>query len=80
MLSADTRSLKVWNKNDGSNFTSIDLPGDVSDFVVLRSQHNMVAPYECDDSGVIAICCDVPRVQVHYIPQLGVAPRWASFL
>lgn len=80
VLSADTRSLKVWHKADGRNFTSIDAPADISDFCLLRSQHNMVAPYECDDSGVVAICCDVPRVQVHFIPQLGVAPRWASFL
>ncbi|RNF27367.1 ribosome biogenesis protein ENP2 [Trypanosoma conorhini] len=80
VLSADTRSLKVWNKKDGSNFTSIEAPADITDFCVLRSQHNMTEPYECSDSGVICICCDAPRVQVHFIPQLGVAPQWASFL
>ncbi|KAK7194391.1 hypothetical protein NESM_000355300 [Novymonas esmeraldas] len=80
VLSADTRSLKVWNKQDGSNFTTIDAPADITDFSLLRSQHNMVAPYECGDSGVVAICCDVPRVQVHFIPQLAAAPQWASFL
>lgn len=80
LLSADTRSVKVWSKNDGANFTSIEAPADISDFCVLRSQHNLVDPYQCDDSGVIAICCDTPRVQVHFIPQLGVAPRWAAFL
>ncbi|TPP52005.1 hypothetical protein CGC20_5110 [Leishmania donovani] len=80
VLSADTRSLKVWNKHDGSNFTTIDAPADITDFTLFKSQHNMVAPYESDDSGVVALCCDVPRVQVHFIPQLGAAPRWASFL
>ncbi|KAF5222382.1 hypothetical protein ECC02_004663 [Trypanosoma cruzi] len=80
ILSADTRSLKVWNKKDGSNFTSIEAPADITDFCVLRSQHNMAEPYECSDSGVVCICCDAPRVQVHFIPQLGVAPQWASFL
>ncbi|ORC87553.1 uncharacterized protein TM35_000211590 [Trypanosoma theileri] len=80
VLSADTRSLKVWSKKDGSNFTSIETPADITDFCLLRSQHNMVEPYECSDSGVVCICCDTPRVQVHFIPQLGVAPRWASFL
>lgn len=80
ILSADTRSLKVWNKHDGSNFTTIDAPADITDFTLFKSQHNMVPPYACDDSGVVAICCDVPRVQVHFIPQLGAAPRWASFL
>ncbi|KAG5476702.1 hypothetical protein CUR178_03875 [Leishmania enriettii] len=80
VLSADTRSLKVWNKHNGSNFTTIDAPADITDFTLFRAQHNMVAPYESDDSGVVAICCDMPRVQVHFIPQLGAAPRWASFL
>ncbi|KAG5476426.1 hypothetical protein LSCM1_04131 [Leishmania martiniquensis] len=80
VLSADTRSVKVWNKHDGSNFTTIDAPADITDFTLFRAQHNMVAPYECDDSGVVAICCDVPRVQVHFVPQLGAAPRWAAFL
>lgn len=80
ILSADTRSVKVWNKADGCNFTSIEAPGDITDFCLLRGQHNMVEPFQCDDSGVVAICCDVPRVQVHFIPQLGAAPRWATFL
>eukprot|EP00331_Platyophrya_macrostoma_P010867 CAMPEP_0176429192 /NCGR_PEP_ID=MMETSP0127-20121128/13576_1 /TAXON_ID=938130 /ORGANISM="Platyophrya macrostoma, Strain WH" /LENGTH=641 /DNA_ID=CAMNT_0017810973 /DNA_START=24 /DNA_END=1949 /DNA_ORIENTATION=+ len=80
ILTADTRSVKVWNKHSGANFTTIETPADIYDFTVLRAQHNMVAPYECDDSGVITICCDTPRVQVHFIPQLGVAPRWAAFL
>ncbi|ESL06158.1 hypothetical protein TRSC58_06172 [Trypanosoma rangeli SC58] len=80
VLSADSRSLKVWNKRDGSNFTSIEAPADITDFCVLRSQHNIAEPYDCSDSGVVCICCDAPRVQVHFIPQLGVAPQWASFL
>lgn len=80
IISADTRSIKVWNKRDGTNFTTLEAPADIYDFAVLKAQHNMVSPFESDDSGVIAICCDTPRVQVHFIPQLGIAPRWASFL
>lgn len=80
LLSADTRAVKIWNRRDGSNFTTIEAPAEIYDFAVLRVQHNMTEPYECDDSGILAICCDTPRVQVHFIPQLGIAPRWASFL
>eukprot|EP00796_Vickermania_ingenoplastis_P010506 gene10506-7295_t len=80
VLSADTRAVKVWNKTDGANFTSVEAPATITDFCVLRGQHNMVEPFRCDDSGVLAICCDTPRVQVHFIPQLGAAPRWATFL
>ncbi|CUG93113.1 Hypothetical protein, putative [Bodo saltans] len=80
IVSADTRSVKVWNKRDGSNFTTLETPADIYDFTFLKAQHNMVSPFESDDSGIICICCDTPRVQVHFIPQLGIAPRWASFL
>lgn len=80
VISADTRSVKVWNKTDGTHFTSVDAPADISDFCLFRSQHHMVEPFTCDDSGVLAVCCDVPRVQVHFIPALGTAPQWASFL
>jgi ribosome biogenesis protein ENP2 len=82
VLSADTRSLKIWSKTDGANFTTIDSPpsADIYDFCLLKAQHNLAPPYECDDSGVICMCCDTSRVQVHFIPQLGVAPKWASFL
>lgn len=80
IVSADTRSVKVWNKADGSHFTSVEAPADITDFCLFRSQHHMVEPFACDDSGVLAVCCDVPRVQVHFIPSLGVAPRWATFL
>ncbi len=80
ILSADTRSIKVWSKRDGNNYTTLETQADIYDFTVLKAQHNMVAPYESDDSGIVCICCDTPRVQVHFIPQLGIAPRWASFL
>ena len=80
VLSADTRSLKIWSKLDGTNFTTLDSPVDIYDFTLLKAQHNLAPPYECDDSGVVCLCCDAPRVQVHFIPQLGVAPKWASFL
>lgn len=80
ILTADTRSVKVWNKADGSNFTTLEAPAPISDFLVLKAEHNLASPYECDDSGVICIACDTPKVQVQFVPQLGVAPRWAAFL
>ena len=80
IISADKRAIKVWNKHDGSNFTTLETPAEIYDFTVLKAQHNLAAPYECDDSGIIAIACDMPRVQVQFVPALGIAPKWASFL
>ncbi len=80
VCSADTQALKVWGKTDGANFTTLEAPAQIYDFTVVKSQHNLAAPYECADSGVFCLCCDTPKVQVHFVPQLGVAPKWSSFL
>eukprot|EP00658_Telonema_sp_P-2_P031603 TRINITY_DN23610_c0_g1_i4.p1 TRINITY_DN23610_c0_g1~~TRINITY_DN23610_c0_g1_i4.p1 ORF type:complete len:666 (+),score=201.25 TRINITY_DN23610_c0_g1_i4:247-2244(+) len=81
IISADTRSIKVWNRQTGANFTTLESPGvDVYDFIVLKAQHNIAYPFESDDSGVICMACDTPKVQVQFVPQLGIAPNWASFL
>jgi hypothetical protein len=80
VVSADTGSVKIWDRHDGANFTTIEAPAEIYDFTVVKSQHNLAAPYKCADSGVICLCCDTPKVQVHFVPQLGVAPKWSSFL
>ena len=80
IITADTKGLKIWSKQDGANFTTLEAPATVYDFCVLKAEHNMAPPYVSGDSGVICVCCDTPRVQVHFIPQLGVAPKWCSFL
>ncbi|EPY18717.1 ribosome biogenesis protein ENP2 [Strigomonas culicis] len=81
IVSADTRSVKIWEKESGTNFTSIEAPAEIFDFMFFKREANKTAPpYAADDSGVLAICCDAPRVQVHFTPQLAPAPRWASFL
>ena len=80
ILSADRRTLKVWQRHDGQNFTTIEGHADIYDFTVLRAQHNLVAPFASPDSGVICLCCDAPRIAVHFIPQLGPAPKWCSYL
>uniref|UniRef100_A0A7S1MBJ9 NUC153 domain-containing protein n=1 Tax=Neobodo designis TaxID=312471 RepID=A0A7S1MBJ9_NEODS len=80
VLSADTQALRIWDKTSGKNFTTIDAPATIHDFVVMRAQHNLAEPYECADSGVIALACDTPKLQVHFVPSLGAAPRWAGFL
>lgn len=81
IISSDTRSIKVWNRQSGANFTTLESPGvDVYDFIVLKAQHNIAYPFESDDSGIICMACDTPKVQVQFVPQLGIAPNWASFL
>ena len=80
VVSADTGGVKIWDKNDGKNFTAVECPAEVYDFTFFRRLNNLAAPFQCADSGVICIACDTSRVQVHFIPQLAPAPRWSSFL
>jgi hypothetical protein len=53
----------------GANLSSIEPPGgDINDVCVLK------------DSGLLMLALDAPRLQNYFIPALGPAPRWCSFL
>lgn len=53
----------------GDNLSSIEpAGGDINDVCVLR------------DSGLVLLALDAPRLQNYFIPALGPAPRWCSFL
>lgn len=68
ILSADSKIIKLWNPDTGQNFTSIE-PG----FPI-----NEVCVYK--DSGLIFLANEFPKNSVYFIPELGEAPRWCSFL
>lgn len=81
IISADKRTVKIWDRESGANMTAVEAPGaDIFDIMVCKQQNNMVAPYRCADSGVLLIACDCPKVQTHFIPDLGRAPAWCTFL
>jgi len=68
IISMDKRCCKIWNRYDGKPFTSIE-PG--------TGLNNLcVAP----DSGMMFLANEAPKVLVYYIPTLGPAPKWCSFL
>ncbi|MEW5309812.1 MAG: hypothetical protein WDW38_001668 [Sanguina aurantia] len=70
VISADTRIVKVWDASTGEGYTSIEpsAGGDINDICVWPG------------SGLIMMGCDAPRIEAYFIPSLGPAPRWASFL
>lgn len=82
VASADSRAVKIWDRESGANMTAVEAPNcDIYDIMFAKQEHNMaVAPYKSPDSGVLMMACDCPRVQVHFIPDLGRAPRWCTFL
>jgi ribosome biogenesis protein ENP2 len=68
VMSSDTKIVKIWNKNDGSVFTNIEPPEDINDTCVFG------------DSGLVMMAVEGVQMQSYYIPSLGPAPQWCSFL
>lgn len=68
VISSDAKAIKIWNKLNGDMFTSIQPTADINDTCVV------------DNSGLIMAAGEQHRVQAWYIPALGAAPRWCSFL
>ncbi|KAI4170691.1 MAG: hypothetical protein LQ343_004790 [Gyalolechia ehrenbergii] len=68
ILSADKRIIKIWNPEDGSPWTSVEPAVDL----------NCVT--WCKDSGMLLTANEGRQQHSFFIPQLGPAPRWCSFL
>ncbi|KAJ5081589.1 WD40 repeat-like protein [Penicillium alfredii] len=68
ILSADKRIIKIWDPRDGSPWTSVEPAVDI----------NSVA--WCKDSGMILTANEGRQQHSFFIPQLGPAPKWCSFL
>jgi ribosome biogenesis protein ENP2 len=68
ILSADKRIIKLWDEIDGKAWTSVEPAVDI----------NSVA--WCKESGMILTANEGKQQHAFFIPQLGPAPRWCSFL
>ncbi|KAJ3517899.1 hypothetical protein NLJ89_g215 [Agrocybe chaxingu] len=69
VLSADKKVIKIWDRNSpASNFVSITPVNDLNDV------------HHLPGSGIIMTANEGIQMGTYYIPQLGPAPRWASFL
>jgi len=68
ILSADKRIIKIWDTRDGTPWTSVEPAVDL----------NSVA--WCKDSGMLLTANEGRQQHAFFIPQLGPAPKWCSFL
>ncbi|KAE8453521.1 hypothetical protein EG329_010382 [Mollisiaceae sp. DMI_Dod_QoI] len=68
ILSADKRIIKLWDEADGKPWTSVEPAVDI----------NFVA--WCKNSGMILTANEGKQQHAFFIPQLGPAPKWCSFL
>lgn len=68
VMSMDAKVLKLWDRMTGRAFTSV-MPGvDLNDLCLVGN------------SGLFFLANEEKKVLSYYIPSLGPAPRWCSFL
>ncbi|KAI0360465.1 hypothetical protein OH77DRAFT_1586069 [Trametes cingulata] len=69
LLSADKKVIKIWNRNSPEvNFTSITPANDINDV------------HHIPGSGLLLLANEGIKMTSYFIPQLGPAPKWCSFL
>ncbi|KAI0938584.1 hypothetical protein AcW1_001718 [Taiwanofungus camphoratus] len=69
VLSADKKVIKIWDRNSPeTNFASITPVQDINDV------------HHVPNSGLLMLANEGIQMTTYFIPQLGPAPRWCSFL
>ncbi|XP_063918369.1 nucleolar protein 10 [Zophobas morio] len=68
IFSMDSSVVKIWDKNNGKLYTSIEASTEFNNLCVVPN------------TGLFFIATENTKIQTYYIPSLGPAPRWASFL
>lgn len=69
LASADSKVIKVWHKDEPtSNHFSLHPPAPLFNL------------HPIPNTGLMFVATDSPQLSSYYIPELGPAPKWASFL
>ncbi|XP_028995324.1 nucleolar protein 10 [Betta splendens] len=68
VVSSDSKIIKMWNKDNGKVFSSIQPQTNINDVCLYPN------------SGMLFTANEDPKMNTFYIPALGPAPRWCSFL
>lgn len=68
IMTSDKRIAKVWNRLDGKPFTAMEPSVDINDVAYVK------------ESGMFFLANEGMPMHAYYIPNLGPAPKWCSFL
>ncbi|RYP03002.1 hypothetical protein DL764_005456 [Monosporascus ibericus] len=68
ILSADKQLIKIWDEHNGDTWTSVEPATDLNDVEW------------CKNTGMLLTANEGTQQHAFFIPQLGPAPRWCSFL
>ncbi|KAI3381223.1 hypothetical protein SNEBB_002700 [Seison nebaliae] len=68
VLSLDEKILRIWDESTGTNLCNIESEAKLNDFQIYQN------------CGLIFMANDDERMKSFYIPKLGAAPSWCSFV
>uniref|UniRef100_F7A8S2 Nucleolar protein 10 n=1 Tax=Ciona intestinalis TaxID=7719 RepID=F7A8S2_CIOIN len=68
VISSDSRAVKLWKENTGEAVTAVEMESDINNMYVV------------DNSGLFFLANESPKIHSYFIPMLGPAPKWCSFL
>ncbi|XP_055584829.1 nucleolar protein 10 [Uranotaenia lowii] len=68
VYSLDAAMLKIWDESSGKQIAYIESASNFNDFSTSPG------------SGLFFFAQEEPKMMIYYIPSLGPAPRWCSFL
>lgn len=69
VLTADRKIIKIWNIDEGSLFTNIEPKAEINDIEICG-----------DGSGIIFSPQEQEKIGTYFLPSLGPAPKWCTFL
>lgn len=68
VISTDKKVLKIWDKQTGKVHVNIETPSFINDVCLVPR------------SGLFIFACEQSRLLSYFLPKLGPAPGWCSFL
>ncbi|KAG0497332.1 hypothetical protein HPP92_002023 [Vanilla planifolia] len=69
LISADSHVVRVWQPNTGENLINIEpSDGNINDICVFSK------------SGLMLLALDGSQIPAYFVPNLGPAPKWCSYL
>ncbi|XP_067213552.1 nucleolar protein 10 [Linepithema humile] len=68
VYSMDNLIVKIWEKDSGKIYTSIEAQHNFNDLCVIPN------------TGMLLLANETQKMQTYYIPSLGPAPYWCNFL
>mmetsp|Transcript_42871 Transcript_42871/g.127034 ORF Transcript_42871/g.127034 Transcript_42871/m.127034 type:complete len:539 (+) Transcript_42871:99-1715(+) len=66
--SADSKAVKIWGATTGALHASVESPTTINDLTFVPN------------SGLFFTGCDQQRIGIYFVPSIGLAPQWCSFL